>query len=183
MAKDNGNGNANADGPATGPQLTNELSDDQRAKLTFQHKEKYGRLLESFKAANNALKQFGKEIKSDLGKGGLQDIKDMIALSEPEGEAKLKDDMERRARVMRWMAVPMGTQVDLFPKNDPRPITEKADAEGFKAGLAGEPHRNPYHQTNAGHACWNAGYVRGQEVNLSKFKPLDTGAAADSLAN
>jgi hypothetical protein len=59
----------------------------------------------------------------------------MIDLASPEGEAKLKDDMERRARVMRWMAVPMGTQVDLFPKNDPRPITEKADAEGFKAGL------------------------------------------------
>ncbi len=179
----NGNGNANSDGPATGPQLTNELSDDQRAKLTFQHKEKYGRLLEAFKAANNALKQFGKEIKSDLGKGGLQDIKDMIALGEPEGEAKLKDDMERRARVMRWMAVPMGTQVDLFPKNDPRPITERAFAAGKKDGLAGASLNNPYHQTNDGHKAFENGWREGQDTKLAGFKQLDTEAASDSLAN
>lgn len=177
-----GNGNA-SDGPATGPQLSNELTDDQRAKLTFQLRDKYAALLKAYTEANNALKAVGKEIKADLGKDGLKDIKDMIALAEPEGEDKLKADMERRARVMRWMAVPMGTQVDLFPKTDPRPITEKAFAEGKKAGLAAEPHRNPYHQTNPGHNEWNKGYEAGQATNAAGFKAIDTEDAADSLAN
>lgn len=170
------------DGAATGPQLSNEMSDEQRAKLTFQHKEKYQRLMAAKKTADTNIRNFGKEIKSDLGAKGLADIKDMVELESPEGEQKLKADMERRARVMRWMAMPIGSTADLFPANDRRPITEKAEAEGKKAGLAGEPHRNPYHQTNDGHGAWNTGYTKGQDVILAKFQPTDTDGAADSLA-
>ncbi len=171
-----------ADDKATGPQLSNEMSDEQRAKLTFQHKEKYSRILQTKKDADTALRNFGKEIKSDLGAKGLADIKDMIELESPEGEQKLKDDMNRRARVMRWMAMPVGSTVDMFA-DDRRPITEKAKAEGKKAGLAGDRHDNPYHQTNDGHAAWNAGFIEGQDVILAKFKPTDTEAASDSLAD
>jgi ribosome modulation factor len=159
------------------------MSDDQRAKLTFQLKGKYERVLAAKKAADKALKDVGKEIKADLGKGGLQDIKDMIRLAEPEGEQELKDAMERRARVMRWLGMDVGHQSDMFADTDRRPITEKAFAEGKKAGLAGETHKNPYHQTNDGHQAWNDGYVEGQGVILARMKPLDAAAAADSLAS
>jgi len=174
---------ATDDGKATGPQLSNEMSDDQRAKLTFQLRDKYLVALDAKKRADNALKLLGKEIKADLGKGGLQDIKDMIRLSEPEGEEALREEMERRVRVMRWLAIPIGAQADLFPKDDRRPITERAFAEGKKSGLAGETFRNPYHQTNDGHKAYEKGWQEGQSVILAKMAPLDTAAAADSLAN
>lgn len=177
MAKGNG------DGAATGPQLSNELTDDQRAALTFQHKKTYEKLLAAQKAAVKALKDLGKEIKADLGKGALQDIKDLIELESPEGEDKLKEEMERRARVMRWMGMDVGTQAEMFGATDRRPVTEKAFAEGKSAGLKGEPFRNPYHQTNPGHAEYARGYEVGQNTVMQGFKKLDPDAAADSLAN
>jgi len=168
----------------TPPKLSNEMTDAQRAKLTFQHKEKYERLLADKKAADNKLTAFGKEIKADLGKEGLANIKDMIALSEPEGEARLKEDMERRRKVFEWLAIPMGTQGALFPDVDPRPITERAWAEGKRAGLAGEPFKNPYHPTNDGHKPYEKGWREGQDVKIEKgiVRLVDTKAAADSLA-
>ena len=138
---------------------------------------------EAKKAADNALKQFGKEIKADLGKGGLQDIKDAIDLDTPEGEERLKEEMARRARVMRWMGLPIGSEPDMFGGPDRRPVTEKAFAEGKAAGLKAEPFRNPYHQTNPGNAEYAKGYEAGQKTNMAGFKQLDTEGAADSLAN
>ena len=113
----------------------------------------------------------------------MRDIKDMIELRSPEGEGRIKEEMEARARVLRWMNVPINTQSDLFPDVDRRPITEKAFGEGKRAGIAGAPHVNPYHPTNDGHKAWNDGYIAGQDVNLAKIKPLDAEDAADSLAN
>jgi len=176
MAKANGEA-------ATGPQLSNEMNDDQRHKLTSDYCTRYEAALAAKKAADKAIKDIGKLVKADLGKNGMRDIRDMIELRDPEGEARIKEEMEARARVLRWMNVPMHTQTELFPDVDRRPITEKAFGDGKKAGISGAPHANPYHPTNDGHDAWNKGYIAGQDVNLAKIKPIDTEAAADSLAS
>lgn len=173
---------ANGDGAATGPQIPNELSDDQRFALTEQHKKTYIKRLAEKKAADKALQDLGKEVKADLGKYGLKQIKDMIDLETPEGEEKLKAEMESRAQVMRWLGMDIGTQAELFGDTDRRPVTEKAFAEGKAAGIKGEAHKNPYHQTNPGHGEWQRGWEIGQNTVMKGFKKLDTEAAADSLA-
>lgn len=164
--------NADADA-ANAPKIgSNELNDEQRYSLTEQHRQKYEALLEKQKAAVKALKDFGKVVKSDLGASGLQDIKDLITLSTPEGEAAVKAEMERKARVLRWMLVPMGTNGELFPSNDPTPITDRAFAEGRRQGLAGETISNPHHPTTEACRSHVAGYDAGQATNAAGFKPL-----------
>lgn len=164
------------DGAATSAPKTSAetISDDQLYSLTEQHRQKYELLLEGRHKANKALIDYGKIIKSDLGAHGLQDIKDLISLDTPEGEAAMKADMERQARVLRWMGVPIGSQGALFGDTDRTPITERAFNEGKRQGLAGEKMENPHHQTTEAHRSFNDGFSQGQETLATKgFSKLD----------
>ena len=154
----------------------NEMNDDQRYSLTEQHRQKYETILEAKKKANKALIDYGKIIKSDLGAKGLDDIKDLIALSTPEGEEAMKAEMERQARVMRWMNIPIGSQGALFGEEDRAPITDRAFAEGRRQGLAGESQNNPHHQTTEAHRAHNDGWHDGQgTLATTGFKAFDDG--------
>ncbi len=175
MAKDGNNS-------ATGPQISNEMTDDQRYSLTAQHKDRYVLLLKAKKEADSALTAFGKIIKSDLGIEGLKNIKDLITMATPEGEEKLKAEMERQARVMRWLNIPIGTQGALFGDADRTPITERAYAAGKRQGLAGERHDNPHHVSTEAHTQFNEGFKEGQLILSQGFKKTDPAAAVDSLA-
>jgi hypothetical protein len=156
------------------------ISDDQLYSLTESHRQKYELVLEAKNKANKALIDYGKIIKSDLGAKGLQDIKDLIALSTPEGEAAMKAEMERQVRVLRWMQVPMGTMGDLFPSEDRTPLTERAFNEGKRQGLAGEPVNNQHHHTTAAHKSFNDGFAEGQKTLATKgFSKLEPDDKAD----
>lgn len=166
---------------APAPRQTLEgISDDQLYSLTEQHRQKYEIILEAKKKGDKALIDYGKIIKSDLGAKGLQDIKDLIALDTPEGEASMKAEMVRQARVMRWMNIPIGTQGGLFADTDRTPITERAFNEGKRQGLAGEVCDNKHHHTTAAHKSHNDGWAAGQEAKAtSGFSKLDPNEAAD----
>jgi len=168
-------------GGAPAPKQTLEgISDDQLYSLTEQHRQKYETILEAKNKANKALIDYGKIIKADLGAKGLQDIKDLMALETPEGEAAMKAEMERKARVMRWMNIPIGTQGGLFADTDRTPITERAFNEGKRQGLAGESCDNKHHHTTAAHKSHNDGWAAGQEAKAaSGFSKLDPDEAAD----
>jgi hypothetical protein len=170
------------DGAASSaPRKTAEgISDDQLYSLTEQHRQKYETVLEAKKKANKALIDLGKVIKADLGAKGLQDIKDLIALATPEGEASMKAEMERQARVMRWMNIPIGTQGGLFADTDRTPIAERAFADGKRQGLAGEPQANPHHHTTEAHRKHNEGFAEGQTTLAQKgFSKLEPEASDD----
>jgi hypothetical protein len=161
-------------GASSAPKQTVEgLSEDQRYSLTEQHKNKYLLLMATKTAADTALKNFGKIVKADLGEDGLQDIKDLIQLKTPEGEAAMKAMMERQARVMRWMNIAIGSQGALFAEEDRTPITDRAFAEGKRQGLAGETISNPHHHTTEAHRSHLAGYEAGQATNAAGIKKLD----------
>jgi ribosome modulation factor len=168
-------------GSASAPKQTLEgISDDQLYSLTEQHRQNYETILEAKNKANKALIDYGKIIKADLGAKGLQDIKDLISLDTPEGEAAMKAEMERKARVMRWMNIPIGTQGGLFADADRTPLTERAFNEGKRQGLAGESCDNPHHHTTAAHKSHNEGWAAGQEAKATKgFSKLDPADAAD----
>jgi hypothetical protein len=161
-------------------QTVEAMSDDQLYSLTEQHRQKYELLLEAKHKANKALIDYGKIIKSDLGAHGLQDIKDLISLDTPEGEAAMKAEMERKARVLKWMGVPIGSQGALFADTDRTPITERAFNEGKRQGLAGEPIDNPHHHTTEAHRSHLQGFAAGQETLATKgFSKLDPEVSSD----
>lgn len=161
-------------GASSAPKQTLEgLSDDQVYSLTEQHRQKYEILLAAKKKATNDLQQFGKVVKADLGKHGLDQIQALIEGKTPEGEAAIKGRIERDIQVLRWMGVPIGSQADLFPATDRTPITERAFNEGKRQGLAGENINNPHHHTTEAHRSLVEGYQAGQAANASGIKKLD----------
>jgi len=156
------------------------LSDDQRYSLVEQHKQKYERLIAAKLAANKAVLDFGKIIKADLGQHGLAEIKAVIEGGTTEGEAAIKARIERDARVLRWLGVPIGTQMDIFPDDDRTPLTERAFNEGKRQGLAGESCSNPHHHTTEAHRSHNEGWQEGQKTMATKgFSKLEPEVAAD----
>lgn len=167
------------DKTSSAPKTAETISDDQLYSLTETHRQKYELLLEAKNKANKALIDYGRIIKSDLGATGLQDIKDIICLDTPEGEALMKAEMERKARVMRWMGCPIGSQGALFSEEDRTPIKDRAFAEGKRQGLAGESINNPHHHTTEAHRSMVEGYDAGQAINAGGIKKLEPGDASD----
>jgi hypothetical protein len=156
------------------PQTVENISEDQLQALFFQSKRDYEKFLATKKKSDADFKNCCKRIKAELGKRGVAEIKLAVTLGDENGEAEAKADIESTIRVMRWMGVPIGTQADLFPDNDPTTITERAFAEGRRHGLGGEPRSNPHHHTTEAARAYESGFAEGQDVLATKgFKPTD----------
>jgi|GEM_PF-4424697 len=166
---------------SSAPKTTIEsMSDDNLYSTTAEFKDRYVVLAKAKKTAADALSEYVKIIKEAIGVNGLADIKDLVALGTPEGEALMKAEMQRKARVMKWMNIPIGSQVALFGDTDRTPITERAFNEGKRQGLAGEPIDNPHHHTTEAHRSHVAGFASGQETLATKgFSKLDPDVSAD----
>jgi ribosome modulation factor len=161
-------------------QTAESLSDDQLYSLTEDHKNKYLTLHKAKTDADTALKNFGRVVKADLGAQGLADIKGLIDLATPEGEARMKGEVERQVRLLRWMQVPIGTMGDMFADTDRTPLVERAFNEGKRQGLAGESCVNPHHHTVAAHKALNDGWAEGQKTKATKgFSKLEPDVASD----
>ena len=151
-----------------------DISEDQLQALFFQSKKDYERALGVKQKADADFKNCCRRIKAELGKRGVEEIKLAISLGGEAGEASVKANIESQLRILRWMGVAIGTQGDLFPDNDPTPITDRAFAEGRRHGLAGESRANPHHHTTEAARSYEAGYAKGQEEKLrAGIKPLD----------
>jgi hypothetical protein len=155
------------------PQTIENISDDQLQALFFQSKKDYEKNLAVKKKADADFKNCCKRIKAEIGKRGVDEVKLAVLLDTESGEAEAKADIESTLRIMRWMGVALGTQADLFPDNDPTPITERAFAEGRRHGLAGKSDGNPHHHTTEAHRAYNSGYEDGQAVLAEGIKPTD----------
>lgn len=163
------------------PKTTIEgLTDDQLYSLTEDHKTRYLTLYKAKTDADTALKNFGRVVKADLGAKGLADIKGLIDLATPEGESRMKAEVERRVRLLRWMQVPIGSMGDMFADTDRTPLTERAFNEGKRQGLAGESCANPHHHTTEAHRYHNEGWAEGQKTKATKgFSKLEPGDVVD----
>lgn len=151
-----------------GPGHNSTLSDDEKRALTLHHKRAYeaaDALVESAKADRTAIADLAK---SDLGKGALADIKDMILADNPK---KMKAVLERAQRLARWAGLKVGSQPQLFEAAQ----VDHAE-EGKTAGMAGdkcEPAKNLAHDAAQ---KWIGGWHEGQTIIMSAFKkkrPVD----------
>ncbi|MFG1417198.1 hypothetical protein V5F38_05215 [Xanthobacter sp. V0B-10] len=156
----------------------NQLTEEQREALFFQHKKKYEQFLAAKKKADAELKNACKLAKSEVGDDAVERIKYAIELESEEGEARLKERIARQMEVARWMGLPVGAQSELFG-DDRTPAEDKAYAEGKRAGMAGNERRPPNYDASSPQAqAWLRGYDAGQEVNRSlmadAIRPLST---------
>jgi len=152
--------------PTSGQNST--LNDDEKRALTLYHKRKYeaaDALVEKAKADRTAIADLAK---SDLGKGALADIKDMILADNPK---KMKAVLERAQRLARWAGLKVGTQPQLF---EAAQVDHHED--GKTAGMMGdkcEPSTSLSHEASQ---TWINGWHEGQTILMGAFKkkrPVD----------
>lgn len=167
MAKpDKKEGNGAAKHGAPGHNST--LTDDEKRALTLHHKRLYeaaDAIVEKAKSDRTAVADLAK---SDLGKGALADIKDMIVADNPK---KMKSVLERAQRLARWAGLKVGSQPQLF---------EAAQVDHFEdgktAGMSGLSCDAPKSLSVEGSQQWISGWHEGQTVLMAAFKkkrPVD----------
>lgn len=150
-----------------------ELTDEQRQTLTYQAADQLQRLVGEKDSVVGKIRSLKKQIKSDLGAGGVADVELVIRLRSPEGEDALKAKIEAQARIMRWLGIPIGTQGSLFPDVDMTPSDDKAYAHGKRDGLAGAARSTDYHPATSQSHRYSDGYDEGQAVLVAtKLRPL-----------
>ncbi|HTV69304.1 MAG TPA: hypothetical protein VMF90_12275 [Rhizobiaceae bacterium] len=138
----------------------NGITEQDRRVLFFINRKDYHEALAAKKAADAKMKLIGKQIKADLGKHGLDQIKDYDKAKTAEGQEELKARVEASMQAMRWAGVPVGTQLDLL--DDRAPLDERAYAMGEEAGLRGETLVNPYNESTAEGQAYAKGWHDGQ---------------------
>jgi ribosome modulation factor len=151
----------------------NGLTDDEKRALTLHHKRLYeaaDALVESAKADRTAVADLAK---SDLGKGALADIKDMILADNPK---KMKSVLERAQRLARWAGLKVGSQPQLFEAAQ----VDHAE-EGKTAGMSGATCEPPKNLAHDAQQKWIGGWHEGQTILSAAFKkkrPIDGAPAA-----
>ena len=144
------------------------LTDDEKRAMTLHHKRNYeaaDALVEKAKADRTAIADLAK---SDLGKGALADIKDMIIADNPK---KMKAVLERAQRLARWAGLMVGTQPQLF---EAAQVDHTED--GKTAGMSGVTCEPPKGLAVDASQFWIQGWHDGQTVLMAAFKkkrPID----------
>lgn len=157
------------------------MTDEQEQKLFADNLKKYERLLAAKKAADKALQDHGKIIKSDHGEHGLLMIKTTIALRKPESESAEKEKIEAVAKAMRWSGLPIGSQGSLFEPDDGLTVEQRAFEAGKRAGIRGESMSAPVeYGTGDAYQEWAKGWHAGQESIFAIRKGPDAGKDAQA---
>lgn len=169
-----------------------EMSDEQRQALFFQHVGKYRTAFGKKKVADAELKNICKIAKAELGKNAVLDIKDAIAIEDSEDDSAveaIEAEIERKLRVARWMGAELGAQFDLFLAGQGLSTPHKAYEAGKRAALKGEPARSPYAEATADGQDWLKGHHDGiaalrakKDEEAAKASPEVTMSFAERLA-
>ena len=163
-----------AESPVEAPEKE-ELTEEQKQALFFQHRRSYDAALATKKKADAEFKNVCKLAKSELGKNAVRDIKVAIALDDENGDEALRDEISAKLRVARWVGSSVGTQFEMFG-NDDTPAAERAYAEGKRVGMKGEPAKPPHHPSTEQYREWMRGHGDGNAVLAQGFKRKATAA-------
>jgi len=156
----NGNGSAKP-----GHNGASTLTDEERRALTLHHRGLYAAADAMVEKAKADRKSVADQARADLGKGAVNDIKDLIKASDPE---IAKAGIERALRLARWLGLPIGTQMQMFDA----PVDDRARNDGLTAGMEGKVCDPPRHFAVTEHQVWIQGWHAGQEILASAFKKL-----------
>jgi hypothetical protein len=161
---------ASAEKPAPAEIGHNGMNDDEARTLAFQHRDKYVRALAGKKKADADFKNVCKSAKAEMGNGAVDIIKDLIALQDPEGEATIRADLQRRADAMRWAGLPLGAQIELaLGEVDRTPGVDRAFDEGKKASAENKPAQPPHDPSTPQYRAWMDGYSEHQTTLAAKL--------------
>lgn len=139
-----------------------ELTSDQRRCLAGIYRREHTPLSDQKKAADKALKDWGKRLKADLGEHGAEQVKIMIASETEEGAQKVDAKIKAMGEARRW-ASHSDNQLGLFPEKDKNGETKAYNA-GKLSGLDGEPLHNPYGAGTSDHDDFARGHQDGSSV-------------------
>jgi hypothetical protein len=149
------------------------LSADQKKALGFYWKGKYQASLAAKKTADANLKNCAKQALA--ASVTVDDIKLLIRLDTPEGEAAVRAEINRQLEVAGWTDSEIGTQFSFEDIPDRRPLTEAAYAAGKTAGMEGKTCIAP-HEGEAGQE-WIRGWHDGQVALMSALDLTAAGMA------
>lgn len=159
--KQNGNGDAEHAEERVEARTIEELSDEDRQALFFDHLRKARPLFEAKKEAARDLKE-AKELAQAEGVS-WKDIEAAIKADTDEGKAKLIADVLRQQRLAQWLGLPVGASRDMFDDEANGDQAKRAAADGKRAGMNGDPCKPPTHYAPGSEAytAWCAGHADG----------------------
>ncbi|MGO4561009.1 hypothetical protein [Rhizobiales bacterium 3FA27D7] len=163
---------------AAGEGHNSGVSDDSKRVLFFMNRSDYHEALAAKKAADAKMKLVGKTIKADLGEFGLSQIKDYDTAQTPEGQARLKAEIDAKMQAMSFAGMPVGTQLDLL--EDRAPVVERAARDGEEAGMRGDTLSNPFNEASPEGQAYAEAWHRGQGAIFS-IRQMRIKAEADEL--
>jgi hypothetical protein len=129
---------------------------------------------------------FLKTVKAEYGIDAPADLRKMIAMEDPEKEAEIRADVERTLKIAKFMAAPLGTQIDWLDV-DRTPDVDRAHNEGLADGRQNKlPNYNKWAQGTAQREFYERGFETGcQERNVVQaqgYKPLEPAPIGDQPA-
>lgn len=160
----------------TGIGHNSEMTEDQKQALALHHKANYEAKLAAKKKADADFKNACKLAKAEITwTDGVALIRDMILAETEEGEAELRERMNRAMLAAQYMAAPLGSQFDMFDE-DRTPAVERARAEGKRDGMADKPLVNPYDTSVPQHEQYAQGWHEGREARVQAQRKRDAAA-------
>jgi hypothetical protein len=157
-----------------------DTADLDRKVLFHINRQNWLKALAAKKAADAALKNVCKVVKSDLGEFGMSQIKAYEKAQTPEGKAELQAQEAATRQAMAWAGIPVNTQLDLLV--DLAPLDERAYQDGLDAGLRGDTLTNPFNPLSGEGQAFEKGWHDGQGALFAGIKQKqDDAAVSDEL--
>lgn len=138
--------------------------DRDTQNLARVHRDKYVALRAAQLKAGAAMKNLGKVIKAD----GLtmRQIKLMVDLSTPEGEAAFKANVANDLLAAQWQGAAIGAQLQLFMEPDRTPSVDIAYESGVQDSMDGKSAVSPYDPSLPQTQAYLKGHADDQERRM-----------------
>ncbi len=145
--------------------------DPKMRELALSHRDKFLRLHKALASAQANMRVFGKEVKED----GLsmRQIKLMVELSTPEGEAAWRMMVASDLMAAQWQGAGIGQQLVLFLEPDRTPAADIAYDEGQQDSMTGKSPNPSYHPSTPQYSSYLKGYQDHQASLAEGFKKLE----------
>lgn len=112
------------------------------------------------KTAVSGRSTFLRTIKDEYGATAIPTLKDMVLMEDPAKEAGIQEEIERRLKIAKFLAIPLGTQFDWIA--DRTPSVDSAYDEGVSDGRQNKsPNYNKWAPTTAQREFYERGFERG----------------------
>ena len=156
------------------------LTEDEQRALFLRDKDAFEIADGKLATATAELRNIRKRIKAD-GFTVVQ-IKAAIALETPEGEERIRGEIQERLQAAMWVGVPWGAQLDLFEQPDRTPSVDRAYDEGKMASMSNQRAQPDYAPETEAYRSYMAGYHDHQRELAGGLKAPDS-ADESTLAN